>query len=220
MPIRLIHDDLPAMDDDDLRRGRPSCHKQYDAATAILAGDALQPLAYEVIANEARLSATSRMHIIKTLALAKWLVGHGWAGRCWTVQAEGGGVTIDELETMHGKKTAALIAAAVRMGALCGRETGAETLAALATYGRCVGVGRFSVQDDILDEVGDTKKLGKPQGSDRAKDKSTFVALCGLDAARCRAAQLLEQALQALAQLPHGSAPLANLARYIVRRDC
>ena len=226
----LIHDDLPAMDDDDLRRGRPTCHKRFDEATAILAGDALQPLAYQVIAAEARLSARSRLAMIAALSVAagsSGLVG----GQVMDLQAEGKKLSAHELETIHAKKTGALIRAAVRIGALCGdgmdagdgdndaNENGDnDALAALDEYARCIGLA-FQIQDDILDEVGETAKLGKPRGSDRRRGKSTFVSVRGIDAARRRAAELLNQATAALDRVRGDTDHLAALGRYIVQRD-
>lgn len=213
----LIHDDLPAMDDDDLRRGRPTCHKQYDEATAILAGDALQPLAYQIITQEGRLSAQSRLRMIETLSAAAGCLGLV-GGQVMDLQAQGEALDVSALEAMHAKKTGALICAAARLGALGAEAVDEAALAGLDEYGRCIGLA-FQIQDDILDEVGDTRTLGKPQGSDRRQDKSTFVSLCGVEASRRRAEELMRQASAALEAVRGDTSRLAELGRYITRRD-
>ncbi len=214
----LIHDDLPAMDNDDLRRGRPTCHKAYDDATAILAGDALQPLAFDVIANESRLGHATRLKIIQTLAMASGSLGMA-GGQAIDLEAETRTLTLQQLEEMHARKTGALIHAAIQTGALCNPDVSEEELAGLEIYGKCIGLA-FQIQDDILDEIGDTEKLGKPQGSDRQNGKSTFVSLCGLETSKKRKKQLLEKAVSALDTLQHDTSPLIELGRYIVQRDC
>lgn len=214
----LIHDDLPAMDNDALRRGRPTCHKAYDDATAILAGDALQPLAVDIIANEERLSHSSRLRIIRALTSASGSLGMA-GGQAIDLEAETRTLTLEQLEEMHARKTGALIRAAIQMGALCGADVSEAELAGLEIYARCIGLA-FQIQDDILDEIGDTEKLGKPQGSDRENGKSTFVSLCGLDASKQRKKELLEQAVSALDTLRHDTSRLAELGQYIVQRDC
>ncbi len=213
----LIHDDLPAMDDDDLRRGRPTCHKAFDDATAILAGDSLQPLAFEIISRETNLAAESRIRIIQTLAHASGSIGMA-GGQAIDLESEGKQLSLDQLEEMHSKKTGALIRAAIQMGALCDPNISDDDLEALDTFGRSIGLA-FQIQDDILDETADTEKLGKPQGSDREKDKSTFISLCGLDESRQRANDLLKQAIDALKPLQGDTNQLVNLANYIVQRD-
>jgi len=213
----LIHDDLPAMDDDDLRRGRATCHKAFDDATAILAGDALQALAFHVLASDPDIAKECRVPMIETLALASGSLGMA-GGQAIDLESEGRQVTLDELEEMHAKKTGALIRASIRMGALGNPDIDQATLAALDTFGRCVGLA-FQIKDDILDEVGDTEKLGKPQGSDRDKDKSTFISLCGLEPSIKRCEDLLEESLDALSGLDQSADFLRDLARYIIQRD-
>ncbi len=214
----LIHDDLPAMDNDDLRRGRPTCHKAYDDAMAILAGDALQPLALDIIANEEQLSYSSRLKIIQALTAASGSLGMA-GGQAIDLEAETRTLTLQQLEEMHARKTGALIRAAIQMGALCGEDVSAAELAGLEIYAKCIGLA-FQIQDDILDEIGDTTKLGKPQGSDRENGKSTFVSLCGMEASKRRKKELLEQAISALDTLRYDTSQLVELGRYIVRRDC
>ncbi len=213
----LVHDDLPAMDNDDLRRGRPTCHKVYDDATAILAGDALQPLAFDVIANEEQLSHSSRLRIIRALTMASGSLGMA-GGQAIDLEAETRTLTLEQLEEMHARKTGALIRAAIQMSALCNPDVSEAELAGLETYAKCIGLA-FQIQDDILDEIGDTEKLGKPQGSDRENGKSTFVSLYGLEASKRRKKELLEQAISALDALRHDTSRLIELGRYIVQRD-
>ena len=213
----LIHDDLPAMDDDDLRRGRATCHKAFDEATAILAGDALQALAFEILCTDTAISEACRLPLVRTLASASGSIGMA-GGQAIDLDAEGKKLALAELEEMHAKKTGALILAAIRMGAMSQADVGDATLSALNTFGGCIGLA-FQIQDDILDETGDTEKLGKPQGSDRDKDKSTFISLCGLDASKKRCEDLLQEALDALSSLGPSADHLRELANYIVRRD-
>lgn len=213
----LIHDDLPAMDDDALRRGRPTCHKAFDEATAILAGDALQPLAFETVSREENLPADSRLHILRILAQASGSTGMA-GGQAIDLQSEGKKLSLAQLEDMHAKKTGALIRAAIQMGARCNPDVTDNDRQTLDTFGRCIGLA-FQIQDDILDETADTEKLGKPQGSDREKDKSTFISLCGLQASQKRARDLLDEATDALSQLKGNTDQLRNLAAYIVQRE-
>lgn len=210
----LVHDDLPAMDDDDLRRGQPTVHKAYDEATAILAGDALQALAFEVLARaeHPRLPA-----LMRTLAEAAGRDGMV-AGQALDLAAVGGQPDVAALATMHGHKTGALIRAAVRLGALSAAADDDPRVAALETYARAVGLA-FQIHDDILDVTGDTATLGKTAGADAAHDKPTYPALLGLDGARAKADGLLEEALAALVPLGEAAAPLAELARYMIERD-
>lgn len=213
----LIHDDLPAMDDDDLRRGQPSCHRAYDEATAILAGDALQALAFEIVANEEGLCADSRIKILQVLARASGSSGMA-GGQAIDLQSEGKRLSLDELETMHARKTGALFRAAIQMGALCGTTVSDHDMQALDSFGRCIGLA-FQIRDDILDETAETEKLGKTRGSDRKKNKSTFVQLCGLEASRQRARDLLDEAVGMLDSLGGNTRQLRNLARYVVMRE-
>ena len=213
----LIHDDLPAMDDDDLRRGRPTCHQAFDEATAILAGDALQPLAYQILSKDHQLDEASRISMIQTLAQASGSIGMA-GGQAIDLESEGQSLTLSALEDMHARKTGALILASLQLGALSNPEIGEEQFSALETYGKTIGLA-FQIQDDILDEIGDTDKLGKPQGSDRERNKSTFISLCGLEASQQRTADLLQQAVNALEIFNEEADPLRQLAHYIVQRD-
>jgi len=214
----LIHDDLPAMDDDDLRRGRPTCHKAYDEATAILAGDALQALAFDIMARDTGMGCSdkTRIEMIHLLATASGSIGMA-GGQAIDLDAVGKQLSLQQLENMHRLKTGALIRASVLLGAMCSEKTTAETLKNLDTYAHCVGLA-FQIHDDILDEVADTETLGKPQGSDKALNKPTYPALLGLDGARERALELHHQALQALETFGDSANTLRQLSAYIVER--
>ncbi|MFS2125999.1 (2E,6E)-farnesyl diphosphate synthase [Pseudomonas sp. Pseusp97] len=214
----LVHDDLPAMDDDDLRRGQPTTHIAFDEACAILAGDGLQALAFEVIGN-ARLNpqdAQTRLDML--LALTRAAGSAGMVGG-QAIDLESVGRRIDQaaLETMHRHKTGALIEASVQLGALASGRADAASLEALRRYAEAVGLA-FQVQDDILDVESDTATLGKTQGKDQAHDKPTYPALLGLDAAKAYALALRDQALGALEGFGDNAEPLRALARYIVER--
>ncbi|NIC35612.1 (2E,6E)-farnesyl diphosphate synthase [Halomonas desiderata] len=210
----LVHDDLPAMDDDDLRRGQPTVHRAFDEATAILAGDALQSLAFEVLARAAhpRLPA-----LILTLAVAAGRDGMV-GGQALDLAAVGGHPNVEALATMHAHKTGALICAAVRMGALTAVPEQDPRVAALDRYAEALGLA-FQIHDDVLDVIGDTQTLGKASGADAARDKPTYPALLGLEGARRRAQELTDEALAALAPLGEAGDPLARLARYMIERD-
>ncbi len=214
----LVHDDLPAMDDDDLRRGQPTTHIAFDEACAILAGDGLQALAFEVLA-EARLNpqdAETRLAMVTALARAAGSAGMV-GGQAIDLEAVGRRIDQAALETMHRHKTGALIEASVRLGALASGQADAERLEALARYAGAIGLA-FQVQDDILDVESDTATLGKTQGKDQAHDKPTYPALLGLEAAKTYAMALRDQALAALEGFGEGAEPLRELARYIVER--
>ena len=215
----LIHDDLPAMDDDDLRRGRPTCHKIYNEATAILAGDALQALAFDILARDSHMccSDKTRIEMIHLLATASGSIGMA-GGQAIDLAAVGKELSLKELENMHRLKTGALIRASVLLGAMCSEKTTAETLRKLDTYAHCVGLA-FQIHDDILDVVADTETLGKPQGSDKAQNKPTYPALLGLDGARERAMELHQQAIQALDIFTDSADTLRQLSAYIVERE-
>ncbi|KXS37501.1 MAG: farnesyl diphosphate synthase [Halomonadaceae bacterium T82-2] len=210
----LVHDDLPAMDDDDLRRGQPTVHKAFDEASAILAGDALQTLAFEVLAEAAHPRTAA---LVGTLARAAGRGGMA-GGQALDLYAVGHRLDAEALATMHRYKTGALIRAAVRMGGLVAVPEADPRLAALDRYAAAVGLA-FQIQDDILDVVGDTGTLGKAAGADAARDKPTYPALLGLDGARARADALRDEALAALAPLGEAGEPLADLARYMIERD-
>ena len=214
----LVHDDLPAMDDDALRRGKPTCHIAFDEATAILAGDALQCLAFEVLANApSSLEAGVRLELIRTLANASGSLGMA-GGQALDLLAEGQTLTLEQLETIHIHKTGCLIRASVRMGALTVPAVSTATLEALDRYAHAIGLA-FQVQDDILDVIGDTATLGKHQGADQALAKATYPAILGLEQAQALARTLCDQALAALADLDGRAEPLRALARYIVSRQ-
>ena len=214
----LVHDDLPAMDDDDLRRGQPTTHKAFDEATAILAGDGLQSLAFAVLASDQRnpQNADVRLSMFSALADAAGPAGMV-GGQAIDLGSVGQQLQQPALEIMHRHKTGALIEASVRLGALASGRSDERSLAALSTYARAVGLA-FQVQDDILDVESDTATLGKTQGKDQANDKPTYPALLGLEAARQYAFELRDQALHALRPFDHAAEPLRELARYIVER--
>ncbi len=211
----LVHDDLPAMDDDALRRGSPTCHIQFDEATAILVGDALQARAFELLATLPQTPAEVRIQLVAALAAAagpRGMVG-GQAIDLGAVQQQ---IDLNHLEAMHRLKTGALIRAAVRMGALWAGAT-AEQLAALDRYAAAIGLS-FQVQDDILDITADTATLGKTQGADLARDKPTYPALLGLDGARAKAQALHGEALAALESFGPSALRLRELSAYIIER--
>ncbi|MDE1166734.1 MAG: polyprenyl synthetase family protein [Pseudomonas sp.] len=214
----LVHDDLPAMDDDDLRRGQPTTHKAFDEACAILAGDGLQSLAFTALLDP-QLSPqqdATRLLMVQALALAA-----GPAGMVGGQAIDLGsvGLKLDQkaLEYMHRHKTGALIEASVKLGALASGRADASELKALQAYAQAIGLA-FQVQDDILDVESDTATLGKRQGADIARDKPTYPALLGLDAAKAYALELRDLALHALRPFGEGAEPLRDLARYIVDR--
>lgn len=218
----LIHDDLPAMDDDDLRRGQPTCHIKFSENTAILAGDALQTLAFSILAEADMpgVASADRLSMVSTLATASGANGMCF-GQALDLQAEGQQVTLSALERIHRHKTGALIGASVRLGALAAGKPGHQALPHLADYAAAIGLA-FQVQDDILDVVGDTQTLGKRQGADQHLGKSTYPALLGLSAARQKARDLYQDSLAALecvATLGYDTTTLIALARFIIERD-
>jgi farnesyl diphosphate synthase len=213
----LVHDDLPAMDDDALRRGQPTVHVAFDEATAILAGDALQSLAFEVLSNAPVADAT-RVDLLRTLAVASGAAGM-CGGQALDLDATGNGRTISVagLERLHSLKTGALIRAAVRMGALCGGAS-ADELERLDRYADALGLA-FQVRDDLLDIEGDSATLGKTAGKDVAQDKATFPALIGADASRARLDELRRAMDEALMPFGERAAGLAALGRMAIERD-
>jgi geranylgeranyl diphosphate synthase, type II len=213
----LIHDDLPAMDDDDLRRGQPTCHRAFDEATAILAGDGLQARAFELLSGAGQWQAETRLRMVQILARAAGPAGMV-GGQAIDLAAVGHKLDLTALEDMHRHKTGALIVASVQLGALASERANAELLAALGEYAGCVGLA-FQVQDDILDVRSDTSVLGKRQGADIARDKPTYPALLGLDEAQQLAKRLRDQAIQALSKFDHRADRLRQLADYIVERS-
>jgi len=214
----LVHDDLPAMDDDDLRRGQPTTHKAYDEACAILAGDGLQSLAFEAMAEAERnpQDAALRLRMFAVLARAAGPAGMV-GGQAIDLGSVGLKLDRDALELMHRHKTGALIEASVQLGALASGRADADNLTSLSQYARAIGLA-FQVQDDILDVESDTATLGKHQGADIARDKPTYPALLGMDAAKAYALELRDQALHALRPFDTAAEPLRELARYIVER--
>lgn len=212
----LVHDDLPAMDDDDLRRGKPTCHIAFDEATAILAGDALQTLAFELLSDAPHLEAACKLDLLQQLTRASGVRGMV-LGQAIDLAAVNQQLNLDQLETMHRHKTGALISASVAMGAIvCGAD--ATRLQALTIYADAIGLA-FQVQDDILDVTTDTAILGKQQGADVARNKPTYVSLLGLDNARAKAQELHQQALAALADFDQRAQPLRALSAYIIERS-
>lgn len=214
----LIHDDLPAMDDDDLRRGRPTCHKAFDEATAILAGDALQALAYEILAKDDHVELTPE-HRINMLSLLTEASGaHGMAGgQAVDLASVGKQLTLAQLEHMHQLKTGALIRASILLGGMCKQDISQQETDILSNYANCIGLS-FQIQDDILDVISDTETLGKPQGSDTAQEKATFPAIIGLDESIKLAQKQHELALQHLEPLNDKADSLRLLSAYIVER--
>ncbi|MBD1588395.1 (2E,6E)-farnesyl diphosphate synthase [Pseudomonas typographi] len=214
----LVHDDLPAMDDDDLRRGQPTTHKAFDEACAILAGDGLQSLAFSALVDPrlSELADGTRLQMVRTLAMAAGPAGMV-GGQAIDLGSVGKRLGQPALERMHRHKTGALIEASVHLGALASERAERADLAALQTYAQAVGLA-FQVQDDILDVEGDTATLGKRQGADIARDKPTYPALLGLGAAKAYAVELRDQALHSLRPFGAGAEPLRALARYIIER--
>jgi len=214
----LIHDDLPAMDDDDLRRGQPTCHKKFDEATAILAGDGLLTEAFHTLAAAApRFEGREAVLLEVTELLAKAAGYQGMVGgQMLDLMAEGRRVTLKELETIHRLKTGALLTVATRAGALVGGGNRVE-VTALTSFGERFGLA-FQVTDDLLDVEGTTAELGKPVGSDEKRGKATYPALLGLKASRKLAQRLVEEAVAILSPFQDRAAPLRNLAEYLLVR--
>ena len=213
----LVHDDLPAMDDDDLRRGKPTCHIAYDEPTAILVGDALQCLAFELISNDSGLNADTRIRLIQMLAKAS---GHQGmvVGQAFDLRNVGKPLSLEQLEAMHQHKTGALLKCAVLIGAVVSEQVSDQQLESLEQYADAIGLA-FQVQDDILDIEGDSSVIGKPQGSDLEKEKPTYPALLGLEGAKLKLQQLHETAISALELFGKSADELKALADFIVQRD-
>ena len=214
----LIHDDLPAMDDDDLRRGKPTCHIAYDEATAILTGDALQALAFEVLADDPTIAvdAAARLKMVTTLAAASGSQGMV-GGQAIDLDSVGKKITLPELEIMHIHKTGALIRASVNLASLSKPDLDPAIAKKLDHYAKCIGLS-FQVKDDILDEESDTATLGKTQGKDKDNDKPTYPALLGLAGAKQKAQDLHEQAVESLADFGPEADLLRELSLYIIER--
>lgn len=214
----LVHDDLPAMDDDDLRRGRPTCHIVFGEAMAILAGDALQALAFELLAADPalRVDAAARIEMLRLLGAA--CGSHGMAGgQALDLAAVGKRLDAAELERMHAHKTGALIRASIRLGALATGRCDTAGLDALERYGRCLGLA-FQIRDDILDIEGESDVIGKTVGKDVANDKPTYPAIHGLDESRRLLAELTDEAVAAVGTLGAAAAELIEIARFVADR--
>ena len=211
----LVHDDLPCMDDDDLRRGQPTVHKRWDEATAVLAGDALQTLAFELLCDPALGSADVRMELVSGLARASGIDGMV-LGQALDIAAETAGrsLTLDEITALQAGKTGALIGFAAEAGAVI---AGADR-APLRRYAAALGLA-FQIADDILDVTGDEAKTGKRLHKDAEAGKATFVSLLGLEGARARAAELVREAEAALSGYGNGAANLIAAARFVIARD-
>jgi len=214
----LVHDDLPAMDDDDLRRGKPTCHIQYDEATAVLVGDALQTLAFKTLTKYTHIdiSADKKVEMLNSLAVASGSRGMA-GGQALDLDAVGKTLNPAELENMHIHKTGALIRASVGLSCILAVPRDRAQLKGLDHYAKCIGLA-FQVQDDILDVEGSTESLGKTQGKDEANNKPTYPALLGLAGAKRMAVRLHEEALESLQVLDKKADPLRWLADYIIQR--
>ncbi len=214
----LIHDDLPAMDDDDMRRGKPTCHKAFDEATAILAGDGLLSHAFYVLTHPQLCQAYDKGLLLRVVHLIAEATGaHGMTGgQMEDILGEVRDLSFEDLKDLHEKKTGALILASVLAGAVLGGGD-EKSVEALSAYGRFIGLA-FQVQDDILNVVGDPGLMGKAQGTDAARDKSTFPGIMGLEKARQYAEELVEEALRAVSDFGTDCAALRGLARHIVSR--
>lgn len=212
----LIHDDLPAMDDDDLRRGRPTCHRAFDEATAILAGDALQTLAFQALAEAPGLTAERRIAMVEALARAagsRGMVG----GQAMDLEAEGNPLDVAMLEHIHIHKTGALIRASVQMGILASGTLDADHAERLDRYAKCIGLA-FQIQDDVLDVEGDASQIGKTTGRDQELDKATYPSLVGLAEAKDMATNLIAEALTTIDIFPAGADPLRGIASALLGR--
>ncbi|MCK3657345.1 geranyl transferase [Pasteurellaceae bacterium Pebbles2] len=213
----LIHDDLPAMDNDELRRGKPTCHIAFDHATAILAGDALQTLAFEIITKATALSAEQKLALVQVLSQASGVQGM-CLGQSLDLISEHKQVSLTELETIHRNKTGALLSCALTMGFICSPHfKNSELKQQLARYSSAIGLA-FQVQDDILDIEGNQAEIGKPVGSDLNLDKSTYPKLLGLDGAKQKAQELYQTAVQNLQEIPFDTTALQALAEFIIHR--
>ncbi len=211
----LVHDDMPIMDDDDLRRGRPTCHKAYDDATALLVGDALQSLAFETLCAD-QLSPIQQSKMIKELAHQSGVMGMA-GGQAIDLESVGKDINLTTLQGMHELKTGALIRASVKLGALANQHVDSKILNALDQYAYAIGLA-FQVQDDVLDVVADTATLGKTQGADIHLNKPTYPALLGLEPAKQKALDLIDDAMMELDKLPFDTHILAALAQFVVQR--
>jgi len=214
----LVHDDLPAMDDDDLRRGRPTCHKAYDEATAILVGDGLQPLAFQVLALDRNLPAAPaiRLRLVEILAHASGSLGMA-GGQAIDLAVQGKALDVAQVEDMHARKTGALIRASVMMAAACAPGLAPHLHAALAEFAAAIGLA-FQIQDDLLDVLGDATTLGKPTGHDQARAKPTYPAVVGVAASQQRMHELHARAFAALEPFGHRADSLRRLSDWLLAR--
>ncbi|HBO38352.1 MAG TPA: (2E,6E)-farnesyl diphosphate synthase [Pasteurellaceae bacterium] len=213
----LIHDDLPAMDNDTLRRGQPTCHVAFDEATAILAGDALQPLAFEILAKAASLSTEQKLRLVQALSQGAGVQGM-CLGQSLDLISEQKQVSLNQLEKIHRNKTGALLSTAVVMGFNCSRYYADDQLEQrLSRYAAAIGLA-FQVQDDILDIEGESPIIGKTVGADTAADKCTYPKLLGLDGAKQKAQELYQTALSELERIPFNTAALRALAEFVINR--
>jgi geranylgeranyl pyrophosphate synthase len=215
----LVHDDLPAMDDDDLRRGRPTCHKAYDEATAVLVGDALQPLAFQLLARDPKLPSDPaiRLKLIDLLAEASGTFGMA-GGQAIDLGVQGQAIGIAEVEQMHARKTGALIKVSVMMAAACVPTLSRARTDSLDRFATAIGLA-FQIQDDLLDVLGDASTLGKATGADSARAKPTFPAVIGVAASQQRLHKLHAEALTALAPFEAAAEPLRLLAEWLLKRQ-
>jgi len=213
----LIHDDLPAMDNDNLRRGKPTCHIKYGHAEAILAGDALQSLAFSLLSESQHLNNQVKIDMISELANASGLMGM-CLGQSLDLQAEHQAITLEHLQKIHNYKTGVLIKSAVRLGAFASGDISKPYYPLLDSYAQAIGLA-FQIQDDILDVIGEQAIMGKPKGSDIIHEKCTYPALLGLQTAIDMTKQLYDQAIDSLNQIPYNSQPLQDLAGFIINRN-
>lgn len=214
----LIHDDLPAMDNSDLRRGKPSCHKAFDEATAILAGDALQAMAFEQLSKPDVNETNVRMHLemIQALALASGPAGMV-GGQVLDIESEGKRLTFEQLQQLHRLKTGALIRASVQLGYLACSSLSADQQQQLSLFAEHIGFA-FQIYDDILDEISSTELLGKPQGLDKKQNKSHIIALKGLEGAEKLGRNLLDTSIELLRELKLADSPLNEITLFIGNR--
>ena len=213
----LIHDDLPAMDDDDLRRGVPTCHIQFDEATAILAGDGLHSLAFKQLTNLTGITASINLEIIAILSDLAGCNGMV-TGQVVDLESTGTQLSVEELNYMHTHKTGALIEASVVMGAMATNQADEAQVNALRSYARAIGLA-FQIQDDILDVESSTEQLGKSQGSDSDNNKATYTSILGIEKAKSEAERLYQESLEALSPFDDKAEPLRALAKFIVHRS-
>jgi geranylgeranyl pyrophosphate synthase len=215
----LVHDDLPAMDNDDLRRGRPTCHKAFDEATALLVGDALQPLAFQLLARDAKLPASPaiRLRLVDMLAQAIGTFGMA-GGQAIDLAVQGLRLDIGQVEDMHARKTGAVIRASVLMAAECAPPLDSDLYAALTRFANAVGLA-FQIQDDLLDVTGDASMLGKATGADSERAKPTHPAVIGISASQQRVRLLHDQAIQSLAPFGDRASSLRSLAHWLLSRQ-